>query len=138
MSYSRSHPWVQILGGDVSPQVLWLHRPPIFSCPTSANWMTFFFGLHYILGKKLGNDDFFLVLHNVLSEILVIEMMIFVLFIASLHFTVVGENSGNRAGTSNFLNHPPQSRKMAKNDHFCRIIPPMLNINLHPCSDLQC
>ena len=37
---------------------------------------------------------------------------------------MVGKNLGNRARVSNLLNHPPQSRKMAKNGQFRRIILP--------------
>ena len=55
---------------------------------------------------------------------------IFLVF-TSLHFTVVGKNFGNRAGVSNLLNHPPQSRKMVS---FAESYPPMLNIDLHPCN----
>ena len=40
------------------------------------------------------------------------------------YFTVVGKNLGNRAGVSDLLNHPPQSRKMAKNGQFLQSHPP--------------
>ena len=40
-----------------------------------------------------------------------------------LHFIVVSKNLSNSAGMSNLLNHSPQSREMAKNGQFCRIIP---------------
>ena len=76
--------------------------PPIFSCPTSSNYMTFFF-----FGTKL----------------VIWKVMTFFSVFTLLHFTVVSKNLGNRAGVSNLLNHHPQSRKIAKNGQFCRIIP---------------
>ena len=89
--------------------------PAIISCPTQANVMTFiiyifFFGLHF--GQEighLGSDDLFLW--------------------SSLYF---GQKFGQLRGCVKFAKSSPQSRKMAKNGQFCRIIPPMLNTDLHP------
>ena len=83
--------------GDVSPNNS-AASTPIFSCPTSAIQMTFFFGLHYILGKKL----------------VIREVMAFFLVFTSLRFTVEGKNLGNRAGVSNLLNHSPISKNGKK------------------------
>ena len=98
------------------PLIIRLHPPNIFMPHISELDNLFFWSsLHF--GQEighLGSDDLFLVF-------------------TSLHFIVEGKNLGNRAGVSNLLNHPPQSRKMAKNGQFCRIIPPMLNIDLHLC-----
>ena len=88
---------------------------------SQLNDLFFSFGLQYILRQEighLGSDDLF-----------------FGLLFTLLHFTVVGKNLGNRAEESNLLNHPPQYRKMAKNGQFCRIIPPMFNIDLYPWRD---
>ena len=94
-------------GGSSGPQYS-SSIPPIFSCRTSANVMTFF-GLHFILGKKLviwESDDLFFCLHFIL-----------------------GKKLGICAGMSN---RPPQSQKMV---NFAESSPPMLNIDLHPCQE---
>ena len=98
------------------PPIIQLHPPQYFHTPHQrSRWPCFFFGLHYILGKKL-----------VIWEVKTFFFLVFTL----LHFTVVGKNLGNRAGVSNLLNHSPQSRKMV---NFAESSPLMLIIDLHSC-----
>ena len=57
-------------------------------------------------------------------------------FMFGFHFIALycgGQKFGQSCGGVKFAQSSPQSRKMAKNGQFCRIIPLMLNIDLHPC-----
>ena len=96
------------LGGEASPQYSGSIPSNIFM-PTSANVLTFFFGLHFILGKKLviwESDNLF------------------------FDFTSFWAKNRHLRGC---VKSSPQSRKMAKNGQFCQITPPPpLNIDLHP------
>ena len=123
------------LAGDVSPPMC--IPPNIFMLHISELddlflWSSLHFGREI---GHLGSDDLFSVfgLHYILGTKLVIwEVMTFFLVFTSLHFTVVGKSLGNRSRVLNLLNHAPQSRKMAKNGQFGRIIFPMLNMDCTP------
>ena len=93
-------------GGNVSPPIIRLHPPNIFM-PRISELDDFFFGLHYILGKKL----------------VTWEVMLF--FLSSLHCTSLWwAKFGQRAGLSNLLNHPlPNLEKWQKMVNFAESSP---------------
>ena len=102
-----ANPW-----RDVSPPTIRQHPPQYFQVPK--------------LGISEG-DDFFLVFTHFGQKMGIWER--YDLFI--LVFTSFWAKNWRSADVSILLNHPPQYRKMVD---FAKSSPPMLNIDLHPCS----
>ena len=101
------------LGGVYLPKYFGCIPPNIFM-PHISELDDLFFGLHYILGKKLGNYDLFFVLHNVLSERLVIEMMTFVFVHRFIALHCGGQKFGQPRGDVKFAKSSPPISKNGK------------------------
>ena len=97
---------------DVSPPIIRQHPPQYFHVPK--------------LGISEG-DDLFLVFTSFWEKNWASgNVMTFFLIFISLW-----AKNWTSADVSILLNHPPQYRKMVD---FAKSSPPMLNIDLHPCS----